>query len=99
LPRNWWVWGLVLLAMGTAASLHVRSRLKVVHLGYALSEASSQNRKLRAERRKLVLEVATLRSPRRLRKLAVEQLGLVEPGPEQILKVDKRQPSKLALGQ
>lgn len=98
LPRHWWAWALVVVALTGAASLHVRSRLMVVQLGYALSEVTSENRKLRTESRKLMVEVATLRSPRRLRKLAVEQLGLVEPGPHQIIRAEPRTQSKLALG-
>ncbi|MBN2497861.1 MAG: cell division protein FtsL [Deltaproteobacteria bacterium] len=94
-PRSWWMWALLLAVLTAAACLHVRARLAVVQLGYKLSEASTENRRLLVERRKLQVEMATLRSPQRLRKLAHEKLGLVEPRPEQILRLapggDKRE--------
>jgi cell division protein FtsL len=98
LPRFWWAWFLVLTALTAAAVLHVRSRLAVVQLGYELSNALNERTGLQAARRELLVEVATLRSPRRLRKLAVEQLGLTKPGPGQVLRLDGRKTSKLALG-
>ncbi len=86
LPKSWWAWSLVLVILVTGAILHVHARLQEVHLGYHLSEAARENRTLLVERRKLQVEVATLRSPRRLRKLASEKLGLMEPRPEQIIR-------------
>jgi cell division protein FtsL len=88
---------LLLMAVTFVAVLHVRSRLLIVRLGYSLSVAADAHAKFLAERRKLVLEVATLKSPRRLRKLAVEQLGLVEPKPGQIIKMLSKGKSRLAL--
>lgn len=99
MPAHWWAWSLVLLILVAGAILHVHSRLEEVHLGYSLSKAAYANRKLMAERRKLQVEVATLRSPQRLRKLAFEKLGLREPRPEQILHPSKPSKGKLALGQ
>lgn len=98
LPRLWWAWLLVLTTLTAAAVLHVRSRLAVVQLGYELSKALNERTGLQATRRQLAVEVATLRSPRRLRKLAVEQLGLSEPGPGQVMRLDGKKTDKLALG-
>ena len=97
LPRRWWAWSLVLVILVAGALLHVHARLQVVHLGYDLSEAAKENRTLLTERRKLQVEVATLRSPRRLRKLASEKLGLVEPKPEQIIRPRSKPKGELAL--
>ena len=77
---------IVILAFTFAAVVHVRSKLVVVQLGYQLSRAASKHQELLTESRKLKLEVATLRNPRRLRKLAIEELGLIEPSPSQILR-------------
>jgi cell division protein FtsL len=52
---------------------------------------------LQAEHRKLLVEVATLRSPRRLRRLAVEQLGMVEPTTARVLRSDGCDRGELAL--
>ena len=99
LPKGWWAWSLVLVILVTGAILHVHARLQEVHLGYDLSEAAQENRKLLVERRKLQVEVATLRSPRRLRKLASEKLGLMEPKPEQIIRPRSKPKGEQALAQ
>jgi cell division protein FtsL len=75
----------LILVFCIAAILHVRSRLAVVQLGYRLSQATKEHKQLQADHRKLQVEVATLRSPRRLRKLATERLELREPLSRQIL--------------
>lgn len=84
-PSGWLAGGVLILVFCIAAILHVRSRLAVVQLGYRLSRATKEHKQLQADHRKLQLEVATLSSPRRLRKLATEQLDLQEPVPRQIL--------------
>ncbi|HOX42610.1 MAG TPA: hypothetical protein PK668_03380 [Myxococcota bacterium] len=98
-PRRWWAWSLVLVLLAAAAALQVRAKLSVVELGYALSQAARENRELLVEARELQVEVATLRSPRRLRKLAMEQMGLLERNPQQIIRLEQAAPRKLALGQ
>ena len=84
-PAGWTAIVAVILAFTLAAVLHVRAKLVVVQLGYQLSEATKENKRFMTALRKLKLEVATLRNPRRLRRLATEKLGLVEPSPGQIL--------------
>jgi cell division protein FtsL len=84
-PTGWLAGGVLILVFCIAAILHVRSRLAVVQLGYRLSQASKEHKQLQADNRKLQLEVATLRSPRRLRKLATQSLGLREPASRQIV--------------
>jgi cell division protein FtsL len=86
---GWTAVVIVILAFTFAAVVHVRSKLVVVQLGYQLSKAASEHKQLLTESRKLKLEVATLRNPRRLRKLAKEKLGLIEPRPFQILRSKK----------
>ena len=84
-PTGWLAGAVLILVFCIAAILHVRSQLTVVQLGYRLSQATKEHKQLQADHRKLQVEVATLRSPRRLRKLATERLGLREPLPRQIL--------------
>lgn len=84
-PTGWLAGGVLILVFCIAAILHVRSRLAVVQLGYRLSQATKEHKQLQADHRKLQVEVATLRSPRRLRKLATGQLELREPLSRQIL--------------
>ncbi|WP_224365222.1 cell division protein FtsL [Hyalangium versicolor] len=59
--------------------LHVTSRVFVVDMGYRLSKAEAEGRTLTRENDRLKLELATLRAPARLEKLAREQLGMMMP--------------------
>lgn len=59
--------------------LHVTSRVLVVDMGYRLSKAESEGRALTRENDRLKLELATLKAPARLEKLAREQLGMAMP--------------------
>lgn len=87
----------MLLAFALAGIVNVRAKHAVVQLGYSLSQASREHERLLADQRKLQVEVATLRSPSRLRKLATEMLGLGEPAPAQILRIDGAESGKLAM--
>lgn len=59
--------------------LHVTSRVLVVDMGYRLSRAEAEERSLTRENDRLKLELATLKSPARLEKLAREKLGMSMP--------------------
>jgi len=98
-PVHWLACVLIVLLIATAAMLHVRSKLIVVQLGYELSQATQEHKRLLADQRKLQVEVATLRNPRRIRRLAMDSLGLSEPAAEQIIQVVNRKKKKLALGE
>jgi cell division protein FtsL len=81
----------VLLSLTAAALLlvsslfHVWSQLRVFKLGYQLSQTSAVHKGLSQENAQLRLEVATLKSPQRIEKVARETLGLNLPQPEQII--------------
>jgi len=59
--------------------VHVTSRVRVVDAGYRLSRLQQENRELVQANDKLKLELATLKSPLRLERLAREQLGMAPP--------------------
>jgi cell division protein FtsL len=59
--------------------LHVTSRVLVVDMGYRLSKAESESRSLTRENDRLKLELATLKAPARLERLAREQLRMAMP--------------------
>ncbi len=81
----------VLLALALAAPLagigifHVWSRTRVQAAGYELGRLESEHRQLLAERDRLNLEVATLRSPGRLERFARERLGMAPPAPGAVM--------------
>jgi cell division protein FtsL len=73
----------LLLATPLAAVgvFHVWSRTRVQGVGYELGRLEAEHRHLLAERDRLNLEVATLRSPGRLERFARERLGMAPPAP------------------
>jgi cell division protein FtsL len=64
---------------------YVWSRIKVIQLGYEISNALKEERVLTEANKKLRLEIATLKSYTRIEKLAVEELRMAKPKPEQVI--------------
>ena len=58
---------------------HVTSRVMVVDAGYRISKLETEVQGLARENDQLKLELATLRSPVRLEKIAREELGMGAP--------------------
>lgn len=98
LPSNWLPAVLLIVLFTVAAIFHVRSRHAVVHLGYKLSEATKEHERLMTDYRKLQVEIATLKSPRRLREFAAGPLDLEEPKASQIVDLSDMSSGKLAMG-
>lgn len=65
--------------------LHVSSRILVVRTGYRLSELQNEHRVLGREHDRLKLELATLKSPNRLEKVARTELGMAPPSPNAVI--------------
>jgi cell division protein FtsL len=64
---------------------YVWSRIQVLQLGYEISNALKEERTLTETNKKLRLEIATLKSYGRIEKLAVEELRMTKPKPEQVI--------------
>jgi cell division protein FtsL len=64
---------------------YVWSRIQVIQLGYEISNALKEERALLETNKKLRLEIATLKSCARIEKIAVEELKMVKPKPEQVI--------------
>jgi cell division protein FtsL len=73
--------------------LHVTSRVLVVDMGYRLSKAETEGRSLTRENDRLKLELATLKAPARLEKLAKEQLGMMMPPGSAVVSVQPQLPN------
>jgi cell division protein FtsL len=78
---------LFFLLFAAVGIVHVTSRVLVVDAGYKLSRLQQQSRDLTQANDKLKLELATLRSPLRLERLAREQLGMAPPSAAAVLNV------------
>lgn len=72
--------------------LHVTSRVLVVDMGYRLSKAQAEERALTRENDRLKLELATLKNPARLEKLAREKLGMSMPSGSLVIALPKEAP-------
>ena len=64
---------------------YVWSRIQVIQFGYEISNALKQERVLTEENKKLRVEIATLKSYARIEKLAVEELRMAKPKPDQVI--------------
>jgi cell division protein FtsL len=69
-------WAFLFLLFAAVGILHVASRVLVVDAGYQLSRLEHEGQRLALENSKLKVELATLKSPGRLEKLAREKLGM-----------------------
>ncbi|MCP4668394.1 MAG: cell division protein FtsL [Deltaproteobacteria bacterium] len=75
---------MLLLLMGSSIG-YVWSNFETTQIGYDLSQLKKEGMRLREIQQKLRLELAYLRSPQRLQKLAFQELGLRQPSTEQII--------------
>ena len=64
---------------------YVWSRIQVIRLGYEISNALKVEKALTEANKRLRLEIATLKSYARIEKLAVEELRMAKPKPEQVI--------------
>lgn len=59
-------------------------RVQCIKTGYEISKETAYHQELIALQNNLKIEMARLKSPNRIGKIAKNQLGLVTPSPEQI---------------
>ena len=70
--------------MGSSIS-YVWSNFENTRIGYDLSQLKKEEMRLTEINRKLKLELATLKSPQNIERIAVKKLGLRQPSPGQII--------------
>ena len=61
------------------------SRVQCVRIGYDISKASGRRQDLITDQNNLKIELARLKSPRRIEKIAEEQIGLTTPSSDQVI--------------
>lgn len=75
----------VLLVTATATAIaHVWTHLRSIEYGYRISKATQLQHELLERNRQLHIELAMLKDPARVARLARERLGLRPPEPEQM---------------
>ena len=68
-----------------ASLFYVWSRIQVIQLGYEISNTSKEGKGLVEANKKLRLEIATLKSYTRIERIAMEELRMAKPKPEQVI--------------
>jgi cell division protein FtsL len=76
---------MVILSLICSLIFLVWSRSQITSLGYQISQANYEQTQLLKLNQKLKIEGASLRSLARIESIAKEQLGLVNPEPEQMV--------------
>lgn len=75
---------LAIVFIGCSLS-YVWSHHQIIALGYEVSQAAREEQELLQENKKLRLELAALKSPARIERMASRDLGLVAPQKEQLI--------------
>jgi cell division protein FtsL len=76
---------LLLLFLIGGSLFYVWSRIQVIQLGYEISNAMKEERALTEDNKKLRVGIATLKSYARIERLAVEELRMAKPKPDQVI--------------
>jgi len=83
--RNTGVWILLMSFFLAELLFYTWCRVQNVRIGYEITQASAQYRKLVTMQNNLKIETAHLKSHERISKIAREQLGLTMPSPKQVI--------------
>ena len=83
--------GLALMALFIGELLlYTWSRVQCVRIRYEISEQAKEQKRLMAFQDNLKIELARLKSPQRIAKIAKTKLGLIIPKPSQMILVPKK---------
>ena len=83
--RRLFLFAFVTLFFIGGSLFYVWSRIQVIRLGYEISSALKEEKALADANKRLRLEIATLKSYARIEKVAVEELRMAKPKPEQVI--------------
>ena len=78
-------WIVMLIFFMAEMLFYTWCRVQYVNAGYELSRASKYNQQLLSLQNNLKVELARLKSPQRIEKIAKQRLGLVHPSREQVI--------------
>ena len=79
------IWFIIMAVFISELLIYTWSRVQCIKTGYEISNENNKNRNLINLQNNLKVELARLKSPERLAKIAKNQLGLKTPTPEQII--------------
>lgn len=81
------VWALAILVLLGSLLLYVTQGIQVIRMGYEMERLQSGFRAAKAERERLVVELASLQELASVQREAVERLGMVFPEAGQVIVV------------
>ncbi len=87
---------LALVVVCSAAASQVWTRLRSINSGYKLTEVNAEHSRLVETNRQLKIELALLKSPARIKRIASSKLGMASPRPHQVRKLVNRNRNKAA---
>lgn len=79
------LWAIIMVLFISELFIYTWCRIQCVKTGYEISKETDKNLKLITLQKNLKIEIARLKSPRRIAKIATQQLGLVMPKPGQVI--------------
>lgn len=83
--RLFFFFSLLLFLFVGGSLFYVWTRIQVIHLGYEISNALKEGKTLAEANKRMRLEAAALKSYARIEKIAVEELKMVKPKPDQVI--------------
>jgi len=81
------MWMIILSLFISELLIYTWARVQCVNVGYAINKTTRKNMELTAVKKNIQIELARLKSPERISKIAKERLRLTTPTPEQIIVV------------
>lgn len=79
------LWALLMGVFIVELLIYTWFRVQCTQIGYEINRATETQKRQIALQNNLKIEMARLKSPERIVKIATEKLGLVMPQPEQIM--------------
>jgi len=84
-PRIIRIWLVIMSIFIGELFLYTWCRVQFVRTGYEITRASDDQQQQLKIQQNLVIELARLKSPERIEKIARQELGLIIPAPDQIM--------------
>lgn len=79
------IWSIIAILFVAELFLYTWCRVQCVKTGYEITKETDKRLKLSSLQNKLKVEIAHLKSPQRIAKIATMQLGLIIPTPEKMI--------------
>jgi cell division protein FtsL len=81
------IWSIIAVIFVTELFFYTWCRVQCVKTGYEIAKETDRRLKLLSLQNDLKVEIAHLKSPERIARIATEQLGLIIPTPDKMIMV------------